>query len=190
MFATDPLALLIGGLLAGFVFGVLLQKGGVATYQVIVGQFLLTDHTVLKVMFTAIVVGGFGIYGLQAVGLVAALAIKPAYLLGVGMGGVIFGVGMALMGYCPGTLIAAIGQGSRHALFGLFGGIVGAALYTEVYPFIEPNILRVWDLGKVTFADLLGVSPFLLLTVLAVIALGTFAAVTRWERQQTPVENA
>ncbi len=172
---------MLGGLVAGLVFGVLLQKGGVGTYRVIVGQFLLTDHTVAKTMFTAIVVGSVGVYGMVALGWVE-LAIKPAYLLGVGLGGVIFGVGMSGLGYCPGTAVAAIGQGSRHAIFGVLGGVFGAALYGELHPYLVDNLLKVWDYGKVTFPDLLGVPPVAVIVPMALAALAMFAGIARWER--------
>lgn len=182
MFATDPWPMMLAGLAAGLVFGVLLQKGGVSTYRVIVGQFLLADHTVAKTMLTAIVVGSVGIYGMATLGWVD-LAIKPSYLAGVGLGGLIFGVGMSALGYCPGTAVAAVGQGSRHAIFGVLGGLFGAGIYGEAYPFLEPNLLKVWDLGKVTLPQLLGVHPFALILPLAVAAVALFTAIGRWERR-------
>ncbi|MDP3615144.1 MAG: hypothetical protein Q8R98_25150, partial [Rubrivivax sp.] len=64
------------GLLFGVVFGFLLQKGGVARYEVLMGQFFLTDFTVIKVMLTAIVVGMVGIFSMRALGLIE-LHVKP-----------------------------------------------------------------------------------------------------------------
>ena len=66
---ADSIGKLLLGLMTGFVFGFLLQKGHVTKYKVIVGQFLLRDFTVLKTMLTAVVVGGAGVYGLRALGL-------------------------------------------------------------------------------------------------------------------------
>jgi uncharacterized membrane protein YedE/YeeE len=188
MFGTDPAWLMIGGLVAGLLFGVLLQRGGVATYRVIVGQFLLVDFTVAKVMFTAIVVGALGVYGMLALGLIDGLQIKPAYLVGVGLGGTIFGVGMTTLGYCPGTAVAAVATGSRHAAVGILGGVVGAGLYSALFPSIEGNLLKLEDFGKVTVPDLFGFPPALMLGALVVGAILMFAAITRWERGQTPVE--
>ena len=183
MLSSDALSVLLGGLAAGIVFGFLLQRGRVANYAVIVGQFLLTDFTVLKVMLTAILVGGVGVYAMLQLGLISALMVKPAYLLGVALGGLVFGVGMAGLGYCPGTAVAAVGSGSRHALWGIVGGIVGAAAYAEVYPSISDGLLTVADYGKVTLPDLLHVSPWMLLAVLAVISLTAFTLIGRWERR-------
>ena len=186
MFSSDPFSVLLGGLLAGVVFGFLLQKGRVANYAVIVGQFLFTDFTVLKVMLTAILVGGVGVYAMLQLGLISALMIKPAYLLGVGVGGLVFGVGMAGLGYCPGTAVAAAGSGSRHAIWGIIGGIVGAGVYAEVYPHLTDNFLKVGDMGKVTLTDVTHISPWILLSILAAISLSAFALIGRWERRHQP----
>jgi uncharacterized membrane protein YedE/YeeE len=164
---ADPSTLLLGAL-AGLVFGFLLQKGGVTSYSVIVNQFRLLDHTVAKVMLTAIVVGGLGIYGMRAVGMDVALHIKGTEVLGNALGGLIFGVGMVVLGYCPGTGVAAIGSGSRHAIFGVLGMLFGAGVYAEFYPWINEHILGVGAIGKVSLSDQLGVSPFVLLVPLAI----------------------
>ncbi len=182
MFWVDSLPMIAAGLAGGVVFGFLLQKGGVSKYPVIVGQFLFTDHTVLKVMLTAIVVGAIGVYSMLAVGLIDGLLVKPATLLGNAAGGLIFGIGMVGLGYCPGTCVAAAGEGSRHAWFGLAGMLVGAALFTEAYPALEATVLSAVDLGKVTLADVTGLPPALLIAVLAVGALAAFAAIQKSER--------
>lgn len=184
MYAVDPLPVLLGGLAFGLAFGFLLQKGQVAKFPVIVGQFLLVDHTVLKVMLTAVVVGSVGAYGMLQLGLIDSLIIKPALLAGVAVGGLIFGVGMTGLGYCPGTGVAAAGEGSRSAWWGVLGMLAGAAIYAEVYPVIADNFLTLWDHGKVTLPQVLHVSPWVLVIALAFAAAGVFAAITRWERRQ------
>mgnify|MGYP004136876501 CR=1 FL=1 len=62
MWMLDTPFMIVAGLLTGVVFGVLLQKAHVTRYEVIVGQFLFKDFTVLKVMLTAIVVGAVGVF--------------------------------------------------------------------------------------------------------------------------------
>ncbi len=96
------------GLLTGIVFGFLLQKGRAAKYHVIVGQFLLKDWTVVKIMLTAVLVGSVGVYALVQTDW-ASLHIRPALLGGVLLGGVCFGIGIVVFGYCPGTSVAACG---------------------------------------------------------------------------------
>jgi uncharacterized membrane protein YedE/YeeE len=179
MFDTpDKLAL---GLVTGVMFGFLLHKGRVTKFGTIVGQFLLKDFTVLKVMLTAVVVGGIGVYALLGLDL-ATLHVKPLVLGGVILGGLIFGVGMTLLGYCPGTGVAAVGEGSRHAIVGVFGMLVGAAVYAEVAPLMKATVLQVGDFGKITLADATGLSPWVFLTALAIGATLLFVALERWQR--------
>jgi uncharacterized protein len=179
---ASPVALLTGAL-TGLVFGFLLQKGGVTRFSVILGQFLLKDFTVIKVMGTAIIVGAVGIYGMRAMGLDVPLHIKNATLLGNALGGAIFGVGMTVLGYCPGTGVAAIGDGSRHAIPGVLGGVFGAALYAEAYPWMKSSVLGVGDLGKATLESVTGLSPWWFMAFLALAAVTGFVLLERWERR-------
>ena len=118
---------LLLGLATGVVFGFLLQKGRVAKFPVIVGQFLLRDWTVVKIMGTAVVVGAVGVFALVAAGH-AGLHVKPLLLGGVLSGGVLSGVGLAVLGYCPGTTVAACGEGRRDAVAGLLGMFAGRSV--------------------------------------------------------------
>lgn len=157
----------------GAIFGGLLHRGRVADYNVIVNQFRFRDFTVLRVMLTAIVVGGLGIYALHKMGL-AQYHIKPADMLAVVLGAALFGVGMVLYGYCPGTGVAAVGTGSIHALIGFVGMLVGGVLYALSYPWIQVNILPVFSLGKVRLPDLTGVPDVVWLGALLIGAVGLF----------------
>jgi len=182
LFFAEPKTLALGGL-TGLTFGFLLQKGGVTRFSVILGQFLLKDNTVLKVMLTAIVVGGVGIYGMRAMGADVPLHIKNFTLLGNTIGGLVFGIGMALLGYCPGTGIAALGDGSRHALFGVLGMVAGAALFAETYPWIKSGVLGGSALGKATLPSVTGLSPWWFLLGMVVAVMIIFLALERWERK-------
>jgi len=75
-----------------------------------------------------------------------------------------------VLGYCPGTGIGAIADGSRHAIWGVLGMLVGAAGYAEMEMWIRENILSAWTLGKVTIAEEVHVSPWFLVFGLAVVA--------------------
>jgi uncharacterized membrane protein YedE/YeeE len=186
-FFDSPRELALGAL-AGLIFGFLLQKGAVTRYRVILGQFLLTDFTVAKVMGTAIVVGAAGIYGMLALGMLesADLHIKSATVWGNLVGGVIFGVGMAVLGYCPGTGVGALADGSRHAIPGVLGMLVGAAVYAEAHPWVNAKLLKVTDLGKVTLSQEAGLSPWWFIVGMLVVAALGFGALERWERRKTP----
>jgi hypothetical protein len=131
---------LLFGLLMGIVFGFLLQKGGATQYDVIIGQLLLTDFTVVKIMLSAVVVGKIGVHLFRGLGM-ARLHPKPGSIGSTVIGGLIFGVGFGILGYCPGTMVGAVGQGSLDALFGgIIGMLIGAGIFSEMYPKLERGI--------------------------------------------------
>lgn len=162
------------GAVTGLVFGFLLQKGGVTRFNVIVNQFLFRDFTVLKVMLTAIVVGAIGIYGMRAMGMDIPMHIKSATIWMNAIGGLIFGIGMAIAGYCPGTGVAALGDGSRHAWFAVLGMVAGAAVYAELDPWVK-SVMGSPDLGKATLASVTHLSVWVWIAVLAAVAGVVFA---------------
>lgn len=147
---------LITGALFGLVFGFLLQKGGVGKYNVLIGQLLLQDWTVAKIMLTAIVVGMIGIFPLHHFAKVN-LHIEPTRIGANIIGGLIFGAGFGLMGYCPGTAAVALGQGSWDALFGMAGLIAGSWIFAELSGWTKRTIETWGNLGKVLLPDLLPV---------------------------------
>jgi uncharacterized membrane protein YedE/YeeE len=150
---------LVLGLVTGIAFGFLLQKGHVTKHTVIARQLLLRDFTVVKVMATAVAVGAVGVYALHAAGL-TALHIKAAQMGGILAGALLFGIGLALLGYCPGTTVAAAGEGNRDALPGLLGMFAGAALFVALYPQVQPLRTAIADLGKTTWPQWFGTSPW------------------------------
>ena len=124
------------GFIFGVLFGFLLQKGGLTDYGVIIGQLLLKDFTVIKVMLTAILVGMVGIHILRSVGLVG-LHNKSGSIGSTVIGGLIFGAGFAVLGYCPGTAAAAFGSGAIDALAGMVGILIGAGIFARLYPALK-----------------------------------------------------
>lgn len=154
----DSPARLLLGLGTGVVFGALLQKGRASKYDVILDQLLLRDGIVARIMGTAVVVGSVGVHALESKGY-AKPEIKPLQLGGVVGGGLLFGVGMALLGYCPGTTLAAIGEGRRDAVVGALGMLAGAGLFVRAFPALQPAI-EAGDHGKVTLPGATGTSPW------------------------------
>ncbi len=181
-FFADPKTLLLGAV-TGLVFGFLLQKGGVTRYNVIVNQFRFRDFTVLKTMLTAVVVGAIGIYAMLQLGLIRGLSVKGTELVMNAGGGLVFGVGMVLLGYCPGTALAAVGQGSRDAVVGIAGALVGAAVYAEAYPLLARTVEPIGTLGRITFADATHASPWWFIAGLAMVAITLFTWLERRERR-------
>ena len=147
---------LMAGAIFGLVFGFLLQKGGVGKFNVIIGQLLLQDWTVVKIMLTAIVVGMIGVFTLHHFAKVN-LHIKPTRIGSNIIGGLLFGAGFALIGYCPGTAAAALGQGSWDALFGMAGLIAGSWIFAELSAHLKGTVDNWGNLGKVLLPDLLHV---------------------------------
>lgn len=169
---------LLLGLLIGIVFGVLLQKGRVAKFSVIVGQFILKDWTVVKIMGTAVVVGSVGVFALVDSGY-ANLHVKPFLLGGVLLGGACFGVGMAVLGYCPGTGVVACGEGKPDAMVGVLGMLSGAFAFVAAWPALQPVIKGLGDMGKITLPGATGTSPWLWIAGLFSVGLASFVIFSR-----------
>ena len=159
----------------------LLQRGRVADYNVIVNQFRFRDFTVLRVMLTAIVVGGIGVYVLHQFGL-AQYHIKPADMLAVVSVAALYGIGMVLYGYCPGTGVAAVGTGSIHALVGFVGMLAGGILYALSFPWIKTNILTTASFGKVRLPDITAIPDLYWLGALVLVAVALFRFLDRTKR--------
>lgn len=164
---------LLLGFVTGLVFGFLLQKGRVSKPQVLWGQFLLKDWTVVKIMGSAVVVGAVDVYAMRSAGWVQ-LEIKPAAFGGVVFGALLFGIGMAIFGLCPGTSVAACGEGRRDAMVGVLGMLFGAFLYVRLYSQWQEWAKALGDWGKVTLPQVTQTSPWLWIAGLvgaAVIAI-------------------
>jgi len=158
---------LIWGLVFGILFGFLLQKGGATKYDVIVGQLLLTDFTVLKIMLSAVLTGMIGIYLMKTLGWVE-LSPKSGSMGSNVVGGLIFGVGFAVLGYCPGTIAGAIGNGYLDALVGGVAGIlIGTGLFAALYPRLKIGILKKGDFGNVTLPQLFKVNDWVVVVPVA-----------------------
>ena len=164
---------LLFGFITGIIFGFLLQKGGVGRYNVIINQLLLKDFTVLKIMLSAAVTGMIGIYFLKGRKLVELHPKSGSFGMTV-VGGLIFGIGFAVLGYCPGTISAAIGQGNLDALSGgLIGIILGAGLFAQLYPKIQ-KFLKIGWFGSITWPELFKVNPWVVIVPLSLIIIAIF----------------
>ena len=151
------------GLLTGIFFGFFLQRSGVTNYDAILGQLLLYDFTVVKVMLSAVITGMLGVYLMRELGWVQ-LHPKPGSIGSTVVGGLIFGVGFAISGYCPGTISGAIGQGALDALVtGSVGIVLGSWLYANWFPKLQKPILSKGDFGTVTLPELLKVNAWIVI---------------------------
>ncbi|MGA2918661.1 YeeE/YedE thiosulfate transporter family protein [Methanoregula sp.] len=162
------------GLLFGICFGFLLQKGGVTDYNVIEGQLLLTDFTVVKVMLSAVIVGMIGFHILKHFGFVRSHAAGGTLGANV-IGGLIFGVGFALLGYCPGTVAGAVGTGALDALGGMLGMVVGAGIFAEAYPKLRDTVLQKGPFPAVTVPEFLHLPTWTVIVLLEIAMIALLA---------------
>lgn len=168
------------GLVFGVIFGFLLQKGGVAKYHILIGVLLLEDFTVIEVMLSAVIVGMLGIFAMHRVGMVE-LQIKPTRYGANIIGGLLFGVGFGLAGYCPGTSAAAFGQGNFDALAAMIGLIAGSFVFAELSRWLSRTVESWGDRGELMLPEALHipravfVPVFGLLLVMALLVLDRLA---------------
>lgn len=163
-------------LLLGFIFGILLQYARLNRFNTISGMAVLQDFTVAKTIASAIGIGAILISIETGLG-IASYHVKPLLVSGIIAGGLLFGVGMAILGYCPGTLAVSLGEGSVDALVGIFGGLTGGWIYTLLVPSIKGFLGP--DLGALSLFTTLGSHPLLFYT-LVVLAGGAFLAAAFW----------
>ncbi len=160
------------GLLIGIGFGFCLQKGGVTSYDTIIGQLLLTDFTVVKVMVSAMIVGMIGIHVMKSLNLIDFHTFKGS-IGSSAIGGLIFGIGFALLGYCPGTVAGAIGQGQMDALLGgAVGILIGTGLFAHFYPVINEKILSIGQFPVETIPEFIHLPRWIVVLVCVIVLSG------------------
>ena len=164
---------LIYGLVTGILFGFFLQKARVIRYDKQLGALRLTDMTIVKFMVSSVLVGMVGVYLLLDLGLVK-LSLKSTNLGGNIIGGLIFGLGWGLLGYCPGTSAGALGEGRWDALWGILGMITGAAVFAEMFPILKKSVLTWGDFGKITLPQIIGVNHWVVISIIVVCGLVLF----------------
>ncbi|MDX9701627.1 MAG: YeeE/YedE thiosulfate transporter family protein [Candidatus Auribacterota bacterium] len=155
---------LIIGLITGIAFGFLLQKGRVIRYDKQLAALRFIDFTIVKFMLSAIIVGIVGIYLLTDLSVIE-LKIKSASIGGNLLGGIIFGVGWGLLGYCPGTQLGALGEGRWDSIWGVLGMIAGGMIFAEMYPFFKKTVLTWGNFGKITLPQILHVNHWIVIPV-------------------------
>lgn len=166
---------LMYGLITGFLFGFLLQKGRVLRFEKQINALLFKDLTIIKFMLSSVVVAMVGTYLLVDLEL-AKLSIKATILGANIIGGILFGLGWGVLGYCPGTSIGAVAEGRWDALWGVLGMLAGAALYAEAFPAMKASILTWGNMGKITLPQLLGINHWFVIVPFVIGTLFLF----RW----------
>jgi hypothetical protein len=170
-------------LLIGFAFGYVLEIAGFGYAPKLAGQFYLTDMTVLKVMFGAIVTAMVLIFTATGLGLLDynLLWVNPTYLWPGIVGGLIMGVGFIVGGLCPGTSLVALGTFKIDGLFYVLGVFFGIFLFGETVD----TFSIFWNssyLGRLTLMDVFGVDTGVVVLLVVLMALGMFAGAELLEK--------
>jgi uncharacterized membrane protein YedE/YeeE len=143
----------------GIMFGFILERAGFGTAGHIAPVFYFKNIMVAQVMVSAIVTAAtllilgisFGYIDFNNV------FVPTTYLWAYLVGGLIFGVGMVMSGWCPGTSLVGIATGKIDALFFALGLFVGMFFYFDIYQYIS-DFANGANLGKFTINKALGIS--------------------------------
>ena len=176
----------------GIIFGYALFHAGFTDSRRIAWAFYFKDVGVPVVMFSAIVTGMLGLWGLSLVGVldISQVYMLPTFLLPMAVGGVLFGIGMAIGGYCPGTAAAAVATGKIDGIVFIVGFLIGSLVFGDLFPvwgdFYNSNYMGAWRLDQ-----WLGISLGTAVFGIVVIAVGG-ALGMRWMQNRfwpTPDED-
>lgn len=161
---------MLQALIAGLIFSFLAYKSNLFCSDQILSVGILKNFEAVQILLFALSVSSLAFFIEYSLG-DAVINVKPFYLTGILVGGLLFGVGVGMLGYCPGTLEMAIGYGSIDALFGFAGGLAAGYCYTLMYPFALPFLGP--DYGAINFYT--GNAVFNTVLVLA-FSVGLFIA--------------
>lgn len=140
-------------LFIGFCFGAIILYSRLDKFEKMAGFMIFEDTLVPRMAMTTVALSSLGFYFLVDTGY-ASYAVKPTILGGLIIGGVLFGIGLVILGKCPSAFFVSVSEGRVDAFVGVLGGMVGGAVFTVAYPFIEKFIGP--DLGKIRVSDLFG----------------------------------
>lgn len=173
------------GVIIGVFFGAIGQIWGIGNPETLIRLARWHDRLVVGCLAIGCAVAALIIYGLYAAGVSMHFSPKPAYIVGVGIGGVLFGAGMAIAGYVPGSELMALGEGRRDALYALPGGLLGAAAWTLLYQTAPGR----WLVRTANYGDLIAsgsihhirpIVTFLIAIAYAIALLGAAALLPRY----------
>jgi hypothetical protein len=178
-------ALVFGAL--GFGFGAALEMGGFGDTRKLAAQFYFRDLTVLKTMFTGIVVAAVLVFLASAVGVldVSRVYVNPTFLWPGIVGGLIMGVGFVIGGFCPGTSLVAAATLKVDGIVFVLGGLFGAWFFGESVASYDPF----WHssfYGRFTIPDWLGISTGTTVVLVVLMALFLFWGAEKLEARFAP----
>ena len=175
---------LVVAVVLGIAFGWFLERGGMGNARKLSGQFYLTDLSVLKLMFSAILTAMLGLFWLSWAGLLdlSRVYVPETFIAPQLLGGLVFGVGFVVGGLCPGTSCVAAATGRKDGLALIAGMLAGVFVFGEAYPGIE-RFADSTARGSWTLPQALGLSYGTVVGLIVVAALGAFAGAEWLERR-------
>ena len=192
--ALDTLWAFLAALIIGILFGVTLERAGFGSSRRLTGVFYFTDMAVLKVMFSAMITAMLGLTFAQLFGLLASdqLYAMPTVYGAQIVGGLIFGIGFVMGGWCPGTAAVGAASGKLDAMVFLGGAVIGSIIFNEVFLLIQP--LYTWGQQGVVFIyqtlNLSRPGVALLLTLIAVASFwGAESLEPSGGKEQPPISH-
>ncbi len=168
----------------GFAFGYTLEMSGFGDSRKLAAQFYFTEMTVLKVMFTAIVVAMVLLFGAAGLGILdfSLVWVNPTYLASGILGGLIMGVGFIVGGFCPTTSLASASTGKIDGMFFMFGGFVGAFLFGETEQYFTNWYNNAGYYGRLTLDQVFGIPVGAVVVLVVLMALFMFWGGEQLER--------
>lgn len=173
--SLDSAQAYLAALVVGFFFGLCLERAGFGSSRRLAGIFYFRDMAVLKVMFSALITAMIGLLYFMGMGWISPEQIyfMPSVYGAQILGGLLFGVGFVMSGWCPGTGAVGLASGKVDALIFLAGAVVGSVLFNELFSLVKP--LYTWGESGVRFAfDALGMSRAWFAFLLTCMAVGCF----------------
>ncbi len=183
---------LILALVIGIIFGFILERGGFGTAAHIAPVFYFKSLIVPKVMVAAIVTAATLIFLGSLFGYIdySQIFIPTTYLWPYLVGGIFFGIGMVMSGWCPGTAVVGIASLKIDAIFFALGLLVGMFFYFDIYEYII-DFANSGNLGKFTIDKLVGgdIRLSYLITVAASLGLLLFVVAVKKIKDKQEGEN-
>ncbi|HEX6049417.1 MAG TPA: YeeE/YedE thiosulfate transporter family protein [Gemmatimonadaceae bacterium] len=175
---------LVVAVLLGLAFGWFLERGGMGNARKLAGQFYLTDLAVLKLMFSAILTAMLGLFWLSWAGFLdlSRVYVPETFIVPQLVGGVVFGVGFAAGGLCPGTSCVAAATGRQDGLALVGGMLTGVFVFGETFPLVQ-RFADSTARGAWTLPEALGLSHGTVVGMTVAAALGMFAGAEWLERR-------
>lgn len=167
------------GIISGIAFGFVIQRVGATNPQKMFLAHLMRERYIPQFMLLVVMFSAIGLFALEASG-AGTTRVLPTSIVATGIGGIIFGIGWGLSGYCPGTCWAAVGEGRMDAVFTLLGGLAGTAVFAHLHEALIPALYMPTNIGQVALTDILGSRSVALGALLVFFGLGILLIGKLW----------